>query len=572
MDINTLSIEQIASLSAADLTAAYAPTVAEFNRLKGLEAPKPEDIDAALKFRDNLKAMQARRAEIVKTERAFAAAKDETFDLDAEVPAEEAPATEDEGAADEGEASTEDGADDESGADEGAADETPAPEAEATAVAPEGGEASATATASNKGSAVARLANKAVRPAVPDTDQTPAMSMVASADVPGFAAGQSLTDMTEVAKAIISRARGFQAPNGDGKTEDIRTFPVATLAVNFPEDLQINRTMSDEKQMEVALHAADPSRLEGGSLVAAGGWCSPSEIMYDLKADETLEGILSVPEVQVNRGGMRYTVGPQFADFYAEAGFIQTEAQAIAGTTKPCYEVDCPTFTEVRLDAVGVCIKVPILTNAAYPELVARFASGTLIAHEHMVNANVIGRMVTLAGAARVFAGLGSSVSDALEALELVANQRRQTYRLSMNRAMEVVAPFWLKGIYRADLSRRMGVGTERVTDAVLLQHFADRNLSVQFVYDWQNLDLTAEVYPTTYNVLVYPAGTFVKGVSDVVNLSNIYDAASLAVNTYTGLFVEKGLLVAKVQYDADLVTLPVCNAGRQGALDLTCV
>jgi hypothetical protein len=83
-----------------------------------------------------------------------------------------------------------------------------------------------------------------------------------------------------------------------------------------------------------------------------------------------MDGILSLPEVNVTRGGIKFTKGPQWADIYGNIGFTQTEAQAIAGTTKPCYEVTCPTFTDVRLDAVGLCIKAPILTNAAYPEVV----------------------------------------------------------------------------------------------------------------------------------------------------------------------------------------------------------
>jgi hypothetical protein len=94
----------------------------------------------------------------------------------------------------------------------------------------------------------------------------------------------------------------------------------------------------------------------------------------------------------------------------------------------------------------------------------------------------------------------------------------------------------------------------------------------VSFVYDWQVLDETAEVYPATFEALVYPAGTIVKGTSDVINLSAVYDAASLAQNVYTGLFMEQGLLVAKMQYGVDLVTLPICNAGRRGALDVSCV
>jgi hypothetical protein len=429
-----------------------------------------------------------------------------------------------------------------------------------------------TPTPQARSRSVQRLAKRTPRPAAPAAEGTGPVTITAAADVPGFSTGKKIEGMAELAKAALNRMKGFTPPSGDGSREDLQKFGVAALSLDYADEFTIDRGTDD---MEVLLRAANEGRLKSdqgeGSLVAAGGWCAPSETLYDLQADESLDGILSVPEVNVKRGGIRYTQGPQFADFYANAGFIQTEAQAIAGTTKPCYEVDCPDFEEVRLDAVGVCIKVPILTNAAYPELVQRFTSGTLIAHQHMVNANVIGRMVTIAGAARSFTGMGSTVDDTLEALELVAMQRRQKYRLAFNRSLEVVVPFWVKGAIRADLARRNGQDAAAVTDQQINSYFTSRNLQVSFVYDWQVLDETAEVYPATFQALVYPAGTFVKGTSDVINLSAVYDAASLAQNVYTGLFMEQGLLVAKMQYDADLVTLPICNAGQRGALNIEC-
>lgn len=426
-------------------------------------------------------------------------------------------------------------------------------------------------------SALARLAAQTTRPAAPAAQQRKPIAITAAADVPQFANGQTLEGLEQVAKAVINRARGFSPPSGDGTSVSLQQFGTAMFNLEFEDDLIVDRM---EDAQEVMKRAADEHRLPGGSLVAAGGWCAPSETVYDLDQDATTEGMLSLPEIAVRRGGIRYAQSPVFADFYANPGFIQTEAQAIAGTTKPCVEVPCPSFTEVRLDAEGICIKVPILTNAAYPEVVSNFISGTLIAHQHWINANVIGRLVTFAGAARVLPGVGSTVNDTMGGLELLADQNRQTYRLSMNLSMEVVVPFWVKGALRSDLAARTGQLTP-VTDQQIAAHFSARRLNVQYVYDWQPLP-TVDVggtagtdesltYPTTFNALMYPAGTFVKGTSDVINLNTVYDAASLAVNTYTGLFAEQGLLVAKMKNKADLVTLPVCSAGRTGAHDLTC-
>ena len=143
------------------------------------------------------------------------------------------------------------------------------------------------------------------------------------------------------------------------------------------------------------------------------------------------------------------------------------------------------------------------------------------------------------------------------------------------------MVPFWVRSAIRADLAARNGVDFQQVTDAQISGYFSARKLNVQFVYDWQGLPLTddagtagvdeANTYPATYDALMYPAGTFVKGTADVINLSTVYDAASLAENVYTGLFAEQGLLLAHMKFTPHLVTLPVCNAGRTGAADLTC-
>lgn len=78
--------------------------------------------------------------------------------------------------------------------------------------------------------------------------------------------------------------------------------------------------------------ATDQARLPGGSLTASGGWCAPSETIYDLCSLESADGLLSIPEVMVRRGGIRFTTGPDWADIFITNGFCFTEAEDIAGT------------------------------------------------------------------------------------------------------------------------------------------------------------------------------------------------------------------------------------------------
>lgn len=431
-------------------------------------------------------------------------------------------------------------------------------------------------------SRVRRVARRVARPEVPETAERAGVTIIAAANVPDINQGTKLDGIAGIAAALTNRLEGFVPPNGDGKREDLQKFNIAKIQIPANDDRLVVRPTAQFTDAQAILeYASKESRLDGsykgkgkGSLVAAGGWCAPSETVYDLCEGETLDGIVSLPEIQVARGGINYTSGPQFSDFYGASGpgFVQTEAQAIAGVAKTCVTVSCPPFQDVRMDAVGLCIKTPILTEAGYPELTERFTRGTIVAHEHQKNADVIDRMEALSNANRTPTnGLGSTVSDSLEALELLADEKREKYRLGLEESLEVVIPFWVRAAYKSDLRRRTGQFAP-VTDAQMDSYFAASKLAVQWAYDWQLLGQTALQYPTTYRVLMYKAGTFVKGVKDVINLSAVYDAASLAVNTYTGLFVESGLFVARMCWDADRITLPICNAGRVGAHDLTCV
>lgn len=457
-----------------------------------------------------------------------------------------------------------DEADDEDEADEDEPDEADEdegePEVEAT-VEEEPEPKKAPVRAAGKPSARAALAKKTPRPKVP-VKPTARMSITAAADIPDFATGSEIADLPALAQATLGRMRGFAPPAGI-EGGQMTSYPVATFRQEFPTDLVIDRNSDD---MEIIENAARESRLPNGSLTAAGGWCAPSETLYDFCVNETTEGLLDLPEVEAKRGGLKYTEGPDFSTLYSSTGFTQTEAQAIAGTAKTCYEVPCPTFAETRLDAVGLCIKVPILTNAAYPELVEATIAKSLIAYQHRMSASMITKMVTAAGAAVVTNSVGSTTANSLDSLALVGDTLRQTYRLSFGETLEVVAPFWLKGAVRADLAMRNGVDYLAVSDAEIQSFFTVRGMRVQWVYNWQALVEGEEGYPATAQVMVYPAGTFVKARTNVINLSAVYDAAELSVNRYTGLFMEEGVALIKRCYKAKLVTIALSQAGLTGA------
>jgi hypothetical protein len=191
--------------------------------------------------------------------------------------------------------------------------------------------------------AAAAPADKA--PAAPAKRVVPVATITAAADIPGLSTGQQVEKIKDLGVPTFEVLSALARSGKDGLTKGVATFNLTR------ED---NLVPSNSRDLEDMLRTArDESRLPGGSLVAAGGWCAPSETVYGLCEGETTDGLWDLPSVNVARGGLNFTKGPTFADFYAGASIDQTEAQAISGTTKACVEIACPPFTEVRLDVVG---------------------------------------------------------------------------------------------------------------------------------------------------------------------------------------------------------------------------
>lgn len=529
--------EQIAAMSNEALDARIAELTASLNELFSIEQPTPEDYRDAQAQNEELTALRAAKAERDQAVSGMSALR-ESFSTQPE---------EDEESEDEDPEEDEDDVED--------VDDTEEAEAE-----PEEEKEPVTASARSK---VARRRSDAPPP--PER-QNPPMAIIASADVPGVAPGSKMDNLSDVTRALIAKVKAIAPPKPAGiKGGTMHRHQVATFQREFPEDLVANGA----NDYEVLQKASKEARLPGGSLVAAGGWCAPSETLYDLCANETTDGLLDLPEIEVRRGGLRWTTGPDFSTLYAQ-GFVQTEAEAIAGEEKDCYEIECPDFTERRLDAVGLCIKVPLLTQAAWPELVENVVERSIIAHAHRVSVDLITRISTLIGAGISTGNVGSVSASTLNAVELVGDTMRQNYRLAQNETLEVVAPFWLRSAIRADLAMRNGVDLLAVSNQQIDQHFAARGVRVQWVYGYQSLAEDAVGYPATAELMIYPAGSYVKGTLDVVNLDAVYDAAELNVNRYTGLFMEEGVQVYDNCYAGKKVTIPVCAAGTTGAADNT--
>ena len=402
------------------------------------------------------------------------------------------------------------------------------------------------------------------------------------ADVPGFAA-DSDASFEDLAVALDRRLQGFNSGAYAAAARAGRAMSerhgLAVIRKSFDERATVSSPESADAAMAFAVNEKN---LPGGSLVAAGGWCAPSETVYDLLEDESRDGLISLPEINVTRGGIKFTKGPKFADLYAAPSFNFTEEEAKAGKylptsatdptnkvgAKPVYNVPCTEFEEVRLSAAGLHIQANLLQQRGYPELVARTIRGALVAHEHKMSERIIASMERQSTAVSMDSGQIGAAAPILTAIELQVEHYRYAQRLSRSTTLEAVFPYWVHGAIRTDLSRREGVDLIDINDARIDAWFRSRGVNPQFVYDWQALTGDASAFKAwgaSLKFLLYSAGTFVKGGQDVITLDTVYDSVLLGQNDYTALFTEEGYLVAKRGHDARVVTVPLNPNGGTG-------
>lgn len=393
----------------------------------------------------------------------------------------------------------------------------------------------------------------------------------------GKVPGDGYTDSLGVA-TLSDDIHPGSTPRGAGGNGS-HEVTLATLDRQFPPELVLSEK-STAAEVELAFSlATDESKLKSdqgeGSLLAAGGWCAPSETIYTYLGVPAAGDLADVPELGISRGGVRFPIQPDFGMGFNAPGFLYTEAEAIAQTEdKPCFEIPCDGFDEVRLDAIGLCITAGILQNKGFPEAVKEYIDGILVAHQHRISSYTINKMVSKSGTPIVInADSVISAYDALlNSVELAIIDITTRRRMVYGTTVEIMLPTWARPALRNDLAKRQGVDVDAVTDAMLDAHFVNRKAKVQYVSDWQTGGVgqpgaatPITKLPSTIQFLAYPAGTFFRSQANVIEVGNLYDSAMLKKNRYTALFTEDGIAVGKRGLDARIYTVPLEYTGGVG-------
>ncbi|MFF3665460.1 major capsid protein [Microtetraspora malaysiensis] len=422
-------------------------------------------------------------------------------------------------------------------------------------------------TASASGQLVRRpaLDLSAVRrrqPNVLPPPPAPGPEITASVDVPGYQPGQPL-DMEGVTEGIIRRANALKtAGGGVGLT--------ASYRLPFDRPLIVNDSSSGTEGTRAVLLASDQARLDGGDIVASGGWCAPSETVYELAEIACPEMLWDAPEIQLARGGLRYFPIPSLD--VAAMTFIHTEADDIAGTEKPCFKIPCPEPEEVRCDAVGVCLESGILTQRHFPELVLWYQRQVMVAHELRIRQHLFEQAVAQATPVTIAPSFGA-LSAVYAAIALQAADMTERHSLCNNIAIEVVLPWWSRSLMLADLARQNGRRLDEVRVQQLIDLFATLGVSIQWARglgpavpnDIGGLT-PAVAWPDQIQMLIYVAGSLQIGRGGEISLGVIHDSNKFRTNDYTAIFSEECVALINRGPDLRLVEMPICPSGATAA------
>ncbi|MFJ6565603.1 major capsid protein [Streptomyces sp. NPDC091412] len=399
------------------------------------------------------------------------------------------------------------------------------------------------------------------QPRVLPPDPNPRPEITASVDVPGYHPGQPL-DMEGVTEGIIRRANALKTAGGG-------VGLCASYRLPFDTPLIINDSSSGTEGTRAVILAADQGRLPQGDIVASGGWCAPSETVYQLTDIACPEMLWDAPEIQLARGGLRFFKIPSLD--VGSMTFVHTEADDISGAVKPCFKIPCPEPEEVRCDAVGVCLEAGILTQRHFPELVAWYQRNTMVAHELRVR-QVLFEQAVAASTPVTIAQTFGAFSAIFAAVALQAADMVERHSLCESISIEVVFPWWAKAMFLADIARQNGVSCHDIDPSCIINAFAKLGVRVQWarglgpaVPNQIGGETPAAVWPDSVPFLIHPAGAFQIGRGGEISLGVIHDSNKFSTNDYTAAFSEECVALVSRGPESRIVTVPVCPDGRTG-------
>ena len=313
------------------------------------------------------------------------------------------------------------------------------------------------------------------------------------------------------------------------------------------------------------------------ALAAAGGWCAPSTVRYDV-------GTLGVTErpvrdnltaFQSTRGGLRYFVDLSIAETDTTDGITHlTEEQDEGGTwTKDCVVIECPTDAEIRADIIASCLQAGNLASIAFPELIAawqdllavasaRTADGALLDH---IEADAQTKVVS---AGNWYGGFPSVVN----AFGALAAGYRSRHRLGAGDPLQALAPAWVADKIVIDFAststpnlevgRAMVAARIEMLTGVRVDWYLDSATGDGMVFGTQ-AEGAVLGFPNPASIYLYPPGGILFIDQGQLNIGLIRDSALTETNDVR-FFAEVFEAAAVIATEVFKLELTFCGDGTR--------
>ena len=387
------------------------------------------------------------------------------------------------------------------------------------------------------------------------------VAITAGADIPGYTAGSSVTDMKEVAALMSKRLHGLRNVNGGNGEQHI----VASIQTSFPEERTL--TADAESNWEKIRNVTSPE-----ALVASGGHVAPFEVKYDIFGLGTTARPVrdALAKFQADRGGIRFVTPPVLSS-YANAVGVWTAANDSAQTpgTKASLTVAAASEQTVATDAVTLQMQFGNLATRAYPELIARHNELGLIQHAREAEQNLLSKIATASTAVTTTSLIGFG-RDFLVQIGRAAAAYRSRHRMEADAPLRAIIPGWVKDAMAADLALAMPGDNTLNVYAEIDGYVASRgvNLSVsldQNVFGAQSVGALNE-FADSFAWYLFAEGSFLFLDGGTLDLGIIRDSSLVGTNDYK-MFVETFEGIAFVGVESLVITSTISINGVAAAL-----
>jgi chemotaxis protein histidine kinase CheA len=386
------------------------------------------------------------------------------------------------------------------------------------------------------------------------------VAITAGADIPGYTAGSTLTDMNAVAEAFSKRIHALRRVNGGDGEQHI----VASVTTQYPEE----RTLTQDAE---ANRAKIQAVTGPEALVASGGHSAPYEVKYDIFGLGTTARPLkdALPKFQADRGGIRFVTPPVLSSYGNAVGIWTNAIDTNPGTdVKASLTVSAASEETVATDAVTLQLQFGNLMTRAYPELIARHNELGLIQHAREAEGQILSRLTDLSTAVTSTSLIGVA-RDYLAQLGRAAANYRGRHRLESDAPLRVIAPAWVKDAMAADLTLAMPGDNSMNAYAEIDGYIASRGINMTWhidAFDGAQSSGAMNEFADTFVWYIFAEGTFLFLDGGTLDLGVIRDSSLVGTNDYK-MFVETFEGVAKVGVESLKVTSTISVNGVAAAL-----